>query len=335
MTGAATELQSRLSWLDVAHLRPPPRLIINPHAGQKLGFSTNSGTVESVVGALREAGLEVDVAPTQSARHGTELARQAVRDGCQLIIAAGGDGTVSEVGEGLVGANAALGIMPLGSVMNLARTLCIPRDLQQAAQTIAQGQVLGFDAGRRGERLFLEAAGVGLTAGLLGYFNRLDNGAGVRGVLRGTLRFLLNLGAPRLVIVADGRRFDVRAAMVMISNAPYVGAAYALAPDARVDDGLFDVLIFRGFGVPRLLVHLLLVAGARRLPQPPGVLLVRARSVDVARRSGRPLPVHVDGAAAGVTPAHFEIMPAALHVVVGSPDPGTTCAWVTESPRSP
>ena len=212
--------------------------------------------------------------------------------------------------------------MPLGSIMNMARTLCIPRDLKQAARTIAEGRVLAMDVGRVGERLFLEAAGVGLAAGLFGYFNRLDSGASPRGVVPSMIRFMRTLGSPRLVIVADGQRFDVRAPMVTVCNAPYVGAAYALAPEARVDDGLLDVVIFRGVGVLRLLLHLALVAGGRPLPPPPGVQLVRARKVEIATRRRRPLPAHVDGDTVGVTPTRFEVCPAALRVVVGAPDAG-------------
>jgi diacylglycerol kinase (ATP) len=323
-----TAAEGRLSSLDVASLDPPPRLIVNPHAGRKLGLPTNSATLDAVEEALREAGLHVQLEQTRSPRHATELARQAVRDGCKLVIAAGGDGTVAEAGEGLVHTDTALGIMPLGSIMNMARTLCIPRDLHQAARTIAAGRVLAMDVGQVHDHLFLEAGGVGLAAGLFGYFNRLDSGQ-VRppNVLRATIRFLRHLGHPRLVIVADGQRFDVRAPMVTVSNGPFVGAAYALAPQARVDDGLLDVAIFRGLGVIRIMVHMALVAGGRRLPPPPGVQLVRARSVEVRVLQRRPLPVNADGAAIGVTPAHFEVLPAALRVMVGEPDAGAECAW--------
>jgi diacylglycerol kinase family enzyme len=178
------------------------------------------------------------------------------------------------------------------------------------------------------DRLFLEAAGVGLTAGLFAYFNRLDSGhERPRNVVRAMFRFLRNLGHPRLVIDADGQRFHVRALQVTVSNAPYVGAAYALAPEARVDDGLLDVVIFRGLSAIRIMLHMALVAGGRRLPSPPGVQLVRARSVQVAGRRRRPLLVHADGEMIGVTPAHFEVLPAALRVMVGQPEPGAACAW--------
>jgi len=95
------------------------------------------------------------------------------------------------------------------------------------------------------------------------------------------------------------------------------------------------VVIFRGMGLLRLLLHLALVAGGRRLPSPQGVQLVRARRVEVTlRRPRRPLPVHADGAAIGVTPTRFEVLPAALRVVVGSPDPGAGCAWGPDADAS-
>jgi diacylglycerol kinase (ATP) len=302
-------------------------LIGNSHAGHKLGMPTNTATLHAVEAALKEAGVDVVVQPTQGPKHATELARAAVRDGCKLVIAAGGDGTVAEAAAGLVHTDATLGIMPLGSVMNMARTLCIPRDLRQAARTIANGQVLAMDVGSVANHLFLEAGGVGLAAGLFGYFNRLDTGVRPRNVIRAGWRFLNHLGSPRLLIVADGQRFDVRALMVTVSNGPYVGAAYALAPQARIDDGLLDVVIFHGMGVMRMLMHMALVAGGRRLPSPQGVQLVRARSVQVAVQRRRPLPVHADGAAVGVTPTRFDVLPAALRVLVGTPETGATCAW--------
>ena len=324
---APTAPGRRLSHLDIHALAQPARLIINPNAGRKLGMSTNAGTLEVVEEALQAAGLRFQVAETEYAGHATELAREAVREGCKLVIAAGGDGTVAEVGEGLVDTDAALGIMPLGSVMNMARTLCVPRDLPGAALTIANGEMLAMDVGSVDDHLFLEAAGVGLDAGLFGYFNRLDSGGRPTGVLRAAFRFLRNLRNPRFVIVADGRRLDVRAPMVTISNAPYVGAAYALAPEAQVDDGMLDIAIFRGQSILRVLLHLVAVAGGRHLPPPPGVQLIRARTVDVRVIRRRPLPVHADGTPVGATPAHFEVRPAALRVLVGEAEAGASRAW--------
>ncbi len=116
--------------------------------------------------------------------------------------------------------------------------------------------------------------------------------------------------------------------MVAVANGPFVGAAYALAPDARVDDGLLDVVIFHGVSVPRMLFHLLAVAGGRRLSIPPEARMIRGRSIRIAgRRRRRTLPVHADGTAIGATPTTFDVVPSALRVLVGSVDEGAACAW--------
>src|SRR5438132_9969759 len=102
MTTASAQVAGRMSRLDIPALEMPPRLIVNPHAGRKLGLPTNASTVEAVAQALNEAGLTVVIQPTRAAKHGTQLARAAVQDGCKLVIAAGGDGTVAEIAAGLV-----------------------------------------------------------------------------------------------------------------------------------------------------------------------------------------------------------------------------------------
>jgi YegS/Rv2252/BmrU family lipid kinase len=342
---SVTGRASRTWSLDPTRLERPAALIFNPNAGAKVGISTNSADLGTVQRALTAAGIRFEPRPTERAGHATELARAAVAEGRQLVIAAGGDGTVGEVAQALVGTTAVLGVMPLGSIMNVARTLCIPRDLDEAARAIAAGRVLAMDVGkhaeadvppgqhrrmrmatRKSETYFLEAAGAGLDAGLFGYFNQLDRGRGVRGVARGLLRFLKNLGSPRLVIEADGRRLEARAPMVTIANSPFVGAAYAIAPDARIDDGLLDVVVFRGLGVARVLLHLALVAGGRQLPPPPQAQTLRVTSLHVTTRR-RTLPVHVDGVPIGGTPARFEVVPAALNVLVGTPGEDGSRAW--------
>jgi YegS/Rv2252/BmrU family lipid kinase len=329
---AAGERTERWGSIDLRDLRQPAILVFNPNAGRKLGVDTNSGSADEVQAALRAEGIPFDPRPTERAGHATDLARQAVAEGRELVIAAGGDGTVNEVAHGLANTQTALGLMPLGSIMNVARTLWVPRDLGGAARTIADGKVLAMDMGRIGDHFFLEAAGIGLDAGLFGYFERLESGAGRFGTLRAASRFLRHLGSPRVTLECDGSRLETRAPMVSVANGPYVGAAYAIAPDARIDDGLLDVVIFRHTSIPRVLLHLALIAGGRPLPPPPQARTLRVRSVHISKRHGRPLPVHADGEPIGVTPAQFAVAPAALRVVVGPPESTGICAWGVVGP---
>jgi YegS/Rv2252/BmrU family lipid kinase len=331
-----TRAAERWGRLDVRALAHPAALIFNPNAGHKLGIDTNAATAEDVQRALEAEGIPFDEWPTEYAGHATELARRAVAEGRELVITAGGDGTVNEVARGLANTETVLALMPLGSIMNVARTLWIPRDLRMAARTLVEGKTLAMDMGRIGERHFLEAAGVGLDAGLFGYFDRLETGGWRMGVLRAVWRFLRLLGSPRLIVEHPHGTIRAHAPMVSIANGPYVGAAYAIAPHARIDDGLLDVVVFRGTSIPRLLLHLAVIAGGRPLPPPPQARTLRVEWVRV-RRTGRhrPLPVHADGAPSGVTPVEVRAAPAALRVVVGPPDESGICAWEVVGPVGP
>src|SRR5919202_598900 len=101
-------------------------LIVNPSAGRKGGLSTNPVGPDEARAVLERHVSPVEVRPTEHEGHATELAREAARAGVALVVAAGGDGTVHEVASGLIGTQTALGVLPLGSVMNIARALNIP-----------------------------------------------------------------------------------------------------------------------------------------------------------------------------------------------------------------
>src|SRR5690349_3826117 len=230
-------------------------LIINPTAGKKAGLTTNALGLDEVKALLERHQIDADVKCTERAGHGTELAREAASEGYQRVIAAGGDGTVAEVAEGLVGSDVELGVLPLGSIMNIARMLGIPRDLDAAAQVIKERRVARIDIGRASTQArsnyFIEAAGVGIDAGLFAYFNQIDHGNWRS--LRPLLTFMWRYRPRRITLVLDGRRMRFRAMMVSVANGPYVGAALAVAPHAQLDDQKLDVEVFTRFGKFELL----------------------------------------------------------------------------------
>jgi diacylglycerol kinase (ATP) len=305
-------------------------LIFNPSAGAKLGVSTNPAGPDAARAALDAATVPYDAWPTEHPGHATELARQAVAEGRRMVIAAGGDGTVNEVAQGLAGSDVILGVMPLGSVMNVARTLHIPRDLGEAAALIAGGHTVAMDLGRAssgtGATYFLEAAGVGLDAALFRYFNRLEKGAPRLPVLRAGWNFVRGLGLPRILLEVDGQPRRVRAPMITVANSPFLGAAYAIAPEALIDDGWLDVVIFHRLSALHVLVYLVLVAGGRPFPRPRGVESLRARRIGV-RTVRRALPAHADGELLGQTPVTFDVVPHALRIIVGQPGQEERPAW--------
>jgi diacylglycerol kinase (ATP) len=284
-------------------------LIGNPSAGQKAGFSTNSGTVDDAVAALREIAIDPVVWLTSEAGDGTVLARRALDQGFELVIAAGGDGTVQEVAQPLVGTAATLGVMPLGSIMNVARTLGITRDLAQAAEVIASGRLLAMDVGQVRDRYFLEYASVGIDAHLRPLWHQID--AGRWSLIRAFVRALLRYRSRRMTIRVDGQEHRVHALMTVVANTPYFGWAVEMHPEAKIDDGCFEVKIFNRFTVAELLIFgIKLRCGLR--PRPDKIRHLRGKAVEITAR--RPLAVHADVKPSGTTPVSFQIVPQALRV---------------------
>src|ERR1700686_3801517 len=115
-----TDVAATGRWGHIASrtLRQTAALVFNPNAGHKLGVDTNAGSATDVQAALRAEGIEFDPWPTQRRGPATDLARQAVAEGRELVIAAGGDGTVNEAARGLANTQTEIGLMPLGSVLN-------------------------------------------------------------------------------------------------------------------------------------------------------------------------------------------------------------------------
>jgi diacylglycerol kinase (ATP) len=292
-------------------------LVINPKAGQKAGVTTNPFTPADAEELLTRHDIQADVLCSERPAHATVLAKEAVADGYERIIAAGGDGTVAEVAESLANTPATLGILPLGSVMNVARMLGIPRDLEGAAAVIQAGQVARIDVGRARatarQTFFLEAAGVGIDAGLFAYVNQIDKGNWRS--LRPLFNFVWRYRPRRLRIRLDNRELRVRAMMVTVANGPYLGAGLTLAPDAKVDDHRFDVRVFRRFSKFELIRYAFSIANGRHAYNPK-VRTYQARTVEIT--SNRPLMAHADSRPLGTTPARFELLPGALRVYVGA-----------------
>jgi diacylglycerol kinase family enzyme len=170
---------------------------------------------------------------------------------------------------------------------------------------------------------------VGVGAGLLAYFNKLDKSGLSLDEVRKALEFLQQVGTPEVCVEFEGGQILAKTQAVNIANGPYVGAAVVVAPEARLDDGLLDVTIVDHASLPRLLMHIALRAGGHSAHAAPDMHIVHTPWVRVSVGQGeRPLPVHADGDPIGDTPAMFEVVPAALRVIVGEPPSSGIRPWV-------
>lgn len=287
------------------------RIIGNPNSGMLGGLPTNRATVAEAVAALAGCGVVGEVVVAHSTAEAAMSAREAVRAGCDLVVAAGGDGTVGTVAQELLGRETTLGIMPLGSVMNMARSLGLSRDLDAAAAIIAAGASRRIDIGEARGRVFFESGSVGMNAAIFREANRIDQGDWLG--LLSSLCVALRYRPARMTITLDDRTLRTRAFLITISNGPYTGLGFTVAPGARLDDGLFDVRIFRGFTRWELFQYFGAIAFGRRRYSPK---IATLRSASVAVASVRPLAARADAHDLGTTPIRFTARHRALRVVV-------------------
>jgi diacylglycerol kinase (ATP) len=288
---------------------PTARLIWNPSAGSKPGVSMPHVDERALRDVLDRHGIDAEILTPSSEEDARRHVRDAVRDGCQAVIAAGGDGTAELVAGELLDTGTALAILPLGSVMNLARSLGIPRDLDQAAAIIAAGNERLVDVGMVGDRPFYECAEVGLYAAIFPEGQSID-GWHLRAIPR-LIKVLARYRPIPIDLRIDGTTLATKALLVTINNGPYGGLGFSFAPDARLDDGCFDVRIFRHFSKRELLLHFWSIAFGRRA-YAPHIETVRGASVMVESR-GRSW--RADGWTGGQTPVEFGIRPRALRVI--------------------
>lgn len=287
-------------------------LILNPNAGQRKPEET-LGQVER---ALRENGLACEVISTEKTGHGTEIARQAVADGRDLVIAAGGDGTVNEVAAALVGTGIPLGIIPLGTVNVLARELGIPFDLRKAVQTIVDGKVRKMDVGCVGEHYFTLMAGFGFDAEITAtVVQPLKDVIGASAYVIKTLELLTKYEATDVTLEMAEETYTGKAYLVVVANSPAYAYKLSLAPYASTEDGLLDVIVFEQLPTKRMgFLQQILQIFIRRHVHHRAVRYFKTPKVTV--RSDPEVMIQIDGDPNGMTPAEVSIVPCALSVLV-------------------
>jgi YegS/Rv2252/BmrU family lipid kinase len=264
--------------------------IFNPHSGR----NRRDPWLISAIGAfIAEHRLDADLVSTTAPGHATELARAGIATGCGRIVAVGGDGTMNEVAQTLIGSPAALGLVPCGSGNGLALHLGIPTAPRRALALLAdeRSRVAVIDTGTANGRPFCNAMGFGFDAEISHRFNRLTRRGLPAYLLTGHAAFRSHR-PETCVIHGGGRRHELAAFVVAIANSDQYGNHALIAPGARVDDGLLDLVAVRpvGFlGALPLVARLFLgtIDGSAR------VLRLRDRRFVIERPA--PGLIHTDG----------------------------------------
>jgi YegS/Rv2252/BmrU family lipid kinase len=281
------------------------RLIVNPRSG---GAARVLGPARDF--AARE-GAELRL--TERPGHAGELAREALADGCGLVVAVGGDGTVNEVAAALAGTGRLLGLVPGGSGNGLGRALGLHLPPAAALAVLKTGRPRRIDMGLADGRPFFNVAGLGLEAELADRFNRAAR-RGIAGYLRVAAGSLDLLRASRFTLTIGGARSELAATTVAVANGPQYGSNALIAPRARLDDGRLDIT-----AVPRLsaLNALPLITALFRgtLASRRDVFMAAGERIIVERAA--PGPLHTDGEVhpAG-TRVEFTVRTGSLEVLV-------------------
>jgi len=301
-----------------SHGRPnrlaPHRMIVvfNPVAGRR-----RAALLWRVLDVLVANGIRLDLAETHRAGHAEALAREAAQGGAHMVVAAGGDGTIAEVANGLMGSGARLGVIPLGTANVLAHELALPFAPRAVAAALAFGRTRtlwpGVARGATGSRLFVQMLGVGFDAQVVHRLSLplkrvLGRGAYVVQSLRETARYRF----PPVRLRID--EVETETASVVISKGRLYGGKYLLAPCAVPAEPGFSVVLF-GCGGPAAALMYGAALPVGLLGRAPGVRHVRARRIEVVGNA--PIPVQTDGDPAGFSPLSVADAPGPIEVVVG------------------
>ncbi len=302
-------------------------LIFNNKAG---------GAADELLPHLKEAlGGEVISATLEDFECLSQIPQRALEMGCQWVAAAGGDGTIGCVAQKLIGTELPLGVIPIGTFNNFARSLGLPLDPIAACRVVRQGNVELVDVAFANGKPFFECLGTGLDAALFPMGEQIKSGRFSQwlhllriAILFRRPEFMIELDRPasealthhttnesrslvrRFSCVKD-RIIRIPALMVTVSNGPYFGMNFAIAPEERMDDGLVTVSVFHRYSKMQLFARFLAIAWGRHSPCPKTVAF---RVAQLKISATAPVAVHLDGTPTNLWPLNIQCQRGALSV---------------------
>lgn len=306
-----------------------PHLIVNP-------ASANGRTgrqFDRIARAVREAVGDFDWTFTQRRGDAVLVAREVARGGANLVVAVGGDGTASEVIDGLVEDGSStrpgliFGYIPRGTGGDLRRTLGYPSDPGAAARVLTGGALRAVDLGRieftahdgsRAVRHFANVAGAGISGKVVQHVERMGKALGGRATfMLAAGRALVGWKDQRVRWRIDGGPWHEEGITALcVCNGRFFGGGMMVAPEARIDDGALDVTLWQGLGVTDFVLRRGMLYDGTHV-RLPNTRTFRARVVEIEPLEDQPVLLDVDGEQPGRLPARLEILPGALRVHAG------------------
>lgn len=266
-------------------------LIYNPTAGQR----NRRAQMGALVDRMKARGLELLHAPTDGPRHATQIVQSNLPRGLDVVVACGGDGTISEVACGLGGFSVPLAILPGGTSNVLARELEIPLDLAEAEELLFSGTPRAVPLCLANDRPFLLWAGVGLDARIMGHLNwSLKRWLGRAGIFWTVAQEFFRYEFPHLAVTVDGVSYEANFAVVC--HARHYAGAWVIAPEASLGSGELHVLLFEGRSRSRFFSLFRQMKLGRSGHLSRGLARIACgREVTIASLESYPVEVQVDG----------------------------------------
>jgi YegS/Rv2252/BmrU family lipid kinase len=289
------------------------RFLVNPFSGVPIVRPPIYQLIEKT---FLKSDWDFDIKILRARGDGMREATRAAEEGLDLVVGVGGDGTLHDIGNGLIGSTTALGIVPLGSGNGYARALGIPLDVSRAVQALLTGTPAALDVGEVDGNYFLSTSGVGLDATVGQEFEKSPIRGGIPyfGI---AFREILQYRPFSVKVECGGESHAFTALLVTVANTNQFGLGAVIAPKARPDDGLLDVCVIEEFSVLEALIHTpKLFLG--EIDQLPNVRIFQTPVVRVILE--REVPGHLDGEPHALpSDPTFRVRPGSLNVWLPAP----------------
>lgn len=282
--------------------------IVNPVAGKGLAIRSITRIKDYCADNLHEC----EIIQTKYSGHGTEIAKKSHNAAYDAIIAVGGDGTVREVASALIGSTTPLGILPLGTGNDLARTFNLPHDLNQAMSVIVKNSPVAVDVGCSENFFFLNVASVGLDAEIVKFIAKIKRFLPRKAAyyISAMIKFA-TYRAKSVVLEIDNQVVKSKVLFIAVANGTFYGGGMKVNPKGSINDGYLDVILVRP--VPRYKIPFLMAQFFKgEHLNLPYVTQYRCKSIKIS--STESLLVNGDGDIIATTPVDFSVQSNLIHV---------------------
>ena len=285
------------------------KIVANPKAGHGKGIRA----IKELHLLLGAKVVKYELFETQYPGHATELAQRLVEKGARQIIILGGDGTISEVVNSTVNSGVELGIISMGTGNDLARSLGLPyNNAEKALEVILTGEPTKVDVGWEEDRCFIATLGLGFPAIIAQKVNKMKYLKGPPAFFIATYKTISHLQPIPVRITLDNETLNVNCTSILIQNTRFCGGGLLVAPAARTDDGLFDVVVVNDIGKMDLMMNFPKIYSGRHLKHPK-FSLYRSQSVRIDTSIN--LSKMFDGDIYGQTPVNAKVLRGAATII--------------------